>query len=59
MRIEIWRDQEGFRLLFEDNEFDLSAVAFDQLARALDSARLMDEVGDYRVLMLDLSEEEE
>lgn len=59
MTIEIWRDVDGYRLAFESNEFDLTAAAFDKLLGFLGAARMMDEVGDYRVLTLDLSEEEQ
>lgn len=58
MRIEIWRDEAGYRVVMEDPEFDLTTPAFASLVEMLDQARAMDD-GEYRVVTLDLSEEEE
>lgn len=58
MQIELWRDKDGFRFLAEDNEFDLTDEAFDRLVLSLESARAMDAEGDYRIIHLDLPEEE-
>jgi hypothetical protein len=59
MQIEIWRDADGYRLLFEDNEFDLTVEAFGKLVESLAASYAMDEEGDYRQLCLDLAEDED
>lgn len=58
MKIEMWKDEDGYRVVMEDSEFDLTSPAFASLVEMLDQARAMDD-GEYRVVALDLSEEEE
>ena len=56
MIIEVWKDSEGYRITCQEAEFDLSSEAFDKLLNSLHGAR--DEDNDYRIIHLDLPEEE-
>lgn len=56
MKIEIWKDQNGYQLELEDAKFELTTAAFQTLLEQLTESLEMD--SDYRVIMLDLAEDE-
>lgn len=62
MLIEMWQDKGGFRFRFEDSEFDLTAIAFQQLIDSLsgflDQSMGADDEGLYESLQLDLEDHE-
>lgn len=56
MQIEVWKDDNGYRIDLEDPSFELTHEAFTSLIAILDDCRAMEE--PYKVIMLDLEESE-
>ena len=60
MLVEMWKDPNGYRLKFEEQEFDLSTIAYAKLVDSLGAFEQEevadDEEGTYESLELDLED---
>ena len=60
MLVEIWKDNEGVRMSFEDSDFELTGIAYHKLIEAMRDVQEQeideDDEGIYETIALDLEE---